>query len=35
VEHGLGPLFEEASFQNHEHGIDVHAQGNPTIYQIY
>jgi len=25
VENGLGPLFDEASFQNHEHGIEVDA----------
>jgi hypothetical protein len=35
VEDGLAPLFDEASFQNHEHGIYVDAQGNPTVYQIY
>jgi hypothetical protein len=35
VENGLGPLFDEVSFQNHEHSIEVDAQGNPTVYKIY
>jgi hypothetical protein len=34
VEDGLGPLFDEASFQNHKHGIEVDAQGNPTISNL-
>jgi hypothetical protein len=35
MENGLGPLFDEATFQNHKHGIEVDAQGNPIVYQIY